>query len=115
MLSPHAEQSLPPERILPAQFSGMWHRRPRSPGEMLALAILSQAINDMRHYRSARYSWARRTYFDARRYIFSDNRSYPFSFLNVCDVLRISSSALRAHMREIDNAAPAPAVTEEAA
>ena len=89
---------LAPDTILPVQFSAMWHRRPRGVGETLACAILEQAVRDLRTFRNARRQRDRRWYFDAHGWVTSDDRSYAFSFVNICEALGLSVDALRARL-----------------
>jgi hypothetical protein len=92
------DAELAPDTILPVQFSSMWHRRSRGVGEKLACAILEQAVRDLRTFRNARRQRDRRWYFDAHGWVCSDDRSYEFSFVNICDALGLSVDALRARL-----------------
>jgi hypothetical protein len=90
------EEMLTGEPFLPVQYAAMFRRRARSSGEMLAVAVLEQAIGDIRLYRGARRSRERRLYRDAHAWIDSNDRSHTFSFVNICEVLGLSPGALRA-------------------
>jgi hypothetical protein len=83
------------EILLPAQLVALGQRRKTSASERLALAVVSQAVNDITLYRYARYSWSRRVYRDAWRWIFSNDRSYAFSYVNLCEALGLSPTAVR--------------------
>jgi hypothetical protein len=95
------EEWLKPETILPEQFHRMWcGSRRHTPERMLLIAMLWQAADDLRQYRDSRRAHSRRLYREAYRWVVSDDRSWPYSFLNVCDVLGISAAALRAQLME---------------
>jgi hypothetical protein len=97
MLAIAWESELRPEAILPVQFYGVWHgRRGFSPEHWLLLAVLWQAVDDLRHHRNARRPKGWRLYRDAYRWVASNDRRWPYSFLNVCDVLGLSPGRLRA-------------------
>lgn len=101
------DKELSPETLLPEQFSSLWHGRARTEGERLACGILDQALRDLRTLRNARKQRDRRVYVDARAWISSDDRSYPFSFVNICEALSISADGLRERlMREPDEREP---------
>ena len=76
-------------------------RRKRSASELLALAVVSQAVNDIALYHDTRYAWSRRVYRDAWRWIFSDDRINTFSFVNLCEALGLSPGRLRAGVNQI--------------
>jgi hypothetical protein len=73
MLAIAWESELRPEAILPVQF-----------------------YDDLRHHRNARRPKGWRLYRDAYRWVASNDRRWPYSFLNVCDVLGLSPGRLRA-------------------
>jgi hypothetical protein len=85
----------------PSQFAVVGSRRKRSASELLALAVVSQAVNDIALYHDTRYAWSRRVYRDAWRWIFSDDRVNTFSFLNLCEALDLSPGRLRAGVNQI--------------
>jgi hypothetical protein len=91
------EDLLNPETILPVQFQHMWgETREVTPERALFVAVLWQAIDDLRTYQHGRYLKGRHVYRTAYQWVASDDRSWPCSFLNVCDVLGLSPGALRA-------------------
>jgi hypothetical protein len=89
------DSELSPETLLPEQYSSLWHRRARTEGEVLASAILEQSIRDLRTFRNARRARMRRIHADAHAWICSEDRSYAFSFVNICEVLGICPESLR--------------------
>ena len=62
---------------------------------MLAAAVLKLAFEDLLKHRGARDVRERRAFREAYAWVVSDERRWPFSFLNVCDMLDISPEALR--------------------
>lgn len=85
-----------PDLALPSQFQELWARSPRlPPGPRLALAVLQLAVVDFLKHRGARREADRRMYRKARCWITSRDRSWPLSFLNVCETLHIAPDALR--------------------
>jgi hypothetical protein len=95
MLPSSVESALAPEQILAVQFAGLWHRRARSSSEALAVAVLAQAIDDLRVYGKSRDRAGARAYLDAYRWVLSTDRTYVFSFINVCEFLGLSPQAIR--------------------
>jgi len=99
MLSPTAllDNSLELEAILPGQFNNLWHgAKETSPERTLALAVLAQAASDMRRFRGSRGSRERRLYRDAEKWVGSNDRSHAFTFVNICEAMRLSPTCIRA-------------------
>ena len=61
----------------------------------LADGILKQAALDLRRFHGATSAVEREFYLDAYRWVISDDCSWPFSFLNVCQVLNLAPEAVR--------------------
>jgi len=61
----------------------------------LASGILEQAAQDLRRFNGATSAVERELYRDAYRWVISDDCSWPFSFLNVCQLLRLAPEILR--------------------
>jgi hypothetical protein len=61
----------------------------------LASGILKQAAEDLRRFHGATSAVERELYRDAYRWVISDDCSWPFSFLNVCQVLKLAPEILR--------------------
>ena len=97
MITPDWEPSIP-EVLLPEQFADIWAARGRGPGEALALAVLEQAIRDLRRGRYARKRREQRIYMDAYSWIRSDSREHVFSYVNICEALGLSVDALRSEL-----------------
>ena len=86
-----------PGSVCPEQFRDVWGRSNRSSGEMrLAMAVLVQAIGDLLAFRDGvAGSEAQRLYGHARRWIASDDRQWPYSFINVSEILNLPSVRMR--------------------
>jgi hypothetical protein len=61
----------------------------------LATGILKQAALDLRRFHDATSEIEREFYLDAYRWVMSDDCSWPFSFLNVCQVLNLAPETVR--------------------
>ena len=61
----------------------------------LAGGILKQAALDLRRFHGANSAVEREFYLDAYRWVISDDCSWPFSFLNVCRLLKLAPEILR--------------------
>jgi hypothetical protein len=93
------EDILQPESTLPAQFSRMWHGTlPVTPERALLISMVSLAADDLSKYRQARKRRQQRLYRDAFRWVASNDRSWPMSFVNVCEALNLSAPRLRAEL-----------------
>ena len=64
----------------------------------LADGILKQAALDLRRFHDASSAVEREFYLDAHQWITSDDCSWPFSFLNVCQVLNLAPETVREEM-----------------
>ena len=61
----------------------------------LASGILKQAAQDLRRFHGATSAIERELYLDAYRWVISYDCSWPFSFLNVCQLLNLAPEILR--------------------
>jgi hypothetical protein len=66
--------------------------------EELAAAVLKLAFDDLQRHRGATEVRRRRAFREAHTWVTSDERRWPFSFLNVCDMLDLSPKSLRAKL-----------------
>lgn len=80
------------------QFRDAWAEQAPVPERELAAAVIEGAAADLRHYRFARTRDLQRLYCRAHRWVASENREWPFSFVNLCEVLRLSPEAVRAQL-----------------
>lgn len=69
--------------------------RDASAEEELAAAVLKLAYEDLQRHRGATDTRRRRAFREAYVWVASNERRWPFSFLNVCDMLELSPEALR--------------------
>jgi hypothetical protein len=61
----------------------------------LAAGVLKQAAQDLRRFHGATSAVERELYLDAYRWVISDDCSWPFSFLNVCQLLNLTPDIVR--------------------
>ena len=61
----------------------------------LASGVLKQATQDLRRFRNPTSGVERELYFDAYHWFTSNDYTWPFSFLNVCQLLDLDPEALR--------------------
>lgn len=61
----------------------------------LVSGLLKQAAHDLRRFHGATSAVERELYQDAYRWVISDDCSWPFSFLNVCKLLKLAPESLR--------------------
>ena len=73
-----------------SQFRDIWNGEGHSPERELASAVLDAAASDLRNYRYARRRRRQRIYWQTYQWVASDSREWPFSFVNMCEFLRIS-------------------------
>src|ERR1700756_1493247 len=64
----------------------------------LAAGILKQARLDLRRFHGGTNAVEREFYLDAHRWVTSDDYSWPFSFLNVCQLLNLAPETAREEM-----------------
>src|ERR1700756_1705625 len=64
----------------------------------LASGILKQAALDLRRFQDATSGVERELYLDAHHWVMSDDCSWPFSFLNVCQLLNLAPETIREEM-----------------
>jgi hypothetical protein len=103
-----------PDLTVPMQFYEVWHRpRATSPERELALSVLWQAAIDLQKGRDSRQRKRQRLHREAFKWVASNDRTWPFSFLNLCDVLNLSPDYLRAELLA-SPASPAPGVNQAA-
>ena len=113
LLEDRSPELFEPDTALPAQFQDLWARSARlSPGPRLALAVLQLAVVDVLKHRASRCAERRRVYRRARCWITSPDRTWPLSYLNVCESLRIAPDRLRSWVLEADASQRRVAVRE---
>ena len=89
-----------PDTLLPSQYFDRLRSRASVDGERrLMVAILEDAVDVYRKQLGARDRKRRQLFEDAEAWIESADRSWIFSFENICDVLGIDASYLRKGLR----------------
>jgi hypothetical protein len=87
---------LQPDTVLPSQFYAALRRKTeQEPERRLAVAVLQDAVECYQKYMHARDRKARQLYLDAETWILSVDRSWPFAFDNICELLQIDPEYLR--------------------
>ena len=85
-----------PDSLLPAQFFTALKQRSQACGERrLMAAILEDAIDCFQKYLWAKDNRSRNLRQEAENWFFSDDDSWPFSFINVCESLDLEPDFLR--------------------
>ena len=108
-----AEEFLPLTSLMPVQFRDLWAGSSDSPERELAAAVIGVAAHDLRTNRYARRGPRQRLYVRAYDWLTSDEREWPYSFVNLCEVLKLSAPAVREHL--LDLSEPATSRDAEAA
>ena len=86
-----------PDALMPEQFfAGLGKEAGAMNERGLMLAILRDAVECFQKYALARDPQGEDLHRDAAEWIFSDEREWPFSFENICDVLGVSAEYIRA-------------------
>jgi hypothetical protein len=87
---------LQPDTLLPSQYFAILRRKgAHEPERRLVVAVLEDAVDCFQKHIRARDDKARQLFLDAEEWIRSEDRSWPFSFENVCDLLQINPEYLR--------------------
>lgn len=87
---------LQPDTVLPSQYYAALRRKAtQEPERRLVIAVLQDAVDCFQKHLNARDRKARQLFVDAEQWIASEDRSWPFSFENVCDLLQINAQYLR--------------------
>ncbi|GIW44549.1 MAG: hypothetical protein KatS3mg077_1831 [Candidatus Binatia bacterium] len=89
------------EVLLPSQYFAPISDRIVSPEQRLMLAILEDAVYTVLKHAGSRSRRARRLVREAERWIALSDRSWVFSFENICAVLGFDAEVLRARLRRL--------------
>jgi hypothetical protein len=107
MWSGVSDDILIPEAALPTQFGDIWHKtRAITPERALALAVVWEAVLDLGKYRFAKRRRQQRLYWEAYEWVTADDRVWPFSFVNLCDILGLTPDPVRKQL--LGEMVPAP-------
>jgi hypothetical protein len=105
------EDLLMPEPALPAQFKDIWYRsRAISPERSLVLSVMWQAVLDLHKFRFAQRRQQQRLYMEAYEWVASEDRGWPFSFVNLCEMLNMHPGVTREQL--LNGEIPSRLVTE---
>jgi len=89
-----------PDVVLPSQFLAGRSRETRCPGERrLMAAVLEDAIRVYQQEAGSRNRRRQRLFRETEEWIESTDKSWPFSFERVCEVLRLDPDYLRRGLR----------------
>jgi hypothetical protein len=87
---------LVPEPALPAQVYHLWHHSgAMSPERALALAVLVQAVTDIRRYQETGLRHHQRLHDAAYDWMASGERHWPYAFANLCDAFGLVADDVR--------------------
>ena len=87
---------LQPDTLLPMQyFSALRRKTQQEPERRLAIAVLEDAVDCFQKHLTAQDRKGHQLYVDADEWISSEDRSWPFAFENICDLLSINAEYLR--------------------
>ncbi len=102
-----------PDTLLPSQYFDRFRRRNQMEGERrLMLAVLEDAV-DMYRKHCGTQGRNRTLFLDAEAWIDDDDRTWMFSFLNLCDVLDLDGEYLRRGLHTLKARAAGTARPEE--
>jgi hypothetical protein len=71
---------------------------PPTPEKGLAVGVLKQTAYDLRRYRTATKAADRELYLDAHSWVTAYDSSWPYSFMNVCELLDLCPEMVRADL-----------------
>ena len=69
-----------------------------TPEKGLVAGVLKQAAHDLRRFRGATKGFRRELYLDAYSWITANDFSWPYSFVNVCQLLDVPPDVVRAEV-----------------
>ena len=96
-----------PDALMPEQFfAGLGKEAGATNERGLMLAILRDAVECYQKYALARDPQGEDLHRDAAEWIFSNDREWPFSFENICDVLGVSAEYVRVGLEPLRKRSP---------
>ena len=90
---------LEPETILPSQFFDRVQDAALQPEKRLMLAVLEDGVGTFQKYAGATGRRARRLFAEAEDWFTSEDTSWPFAFVNICQALGLEPLYLRKGLR----------------
>ena len=95
-----------PDVLLPTQFfAAMRKRVPQEAEYRLILAVLEDAIECYQKHVFADDSKARQLFEETEGWLSSDDRVWPYSFVNICEILNLNPGYLRNGLQQWQNTA----------
>jgi hypothetical protein len=89
-----------PETVLPAQFfAGTPLDASLQPEKRLMLAVLEEAVGTFQKNALSPNRRARRLFTDVEEWLASEDREWPYSFVNICQALSLEPHYLRTGLR----------------
>ena len=85
---------VPPETILPVQFF-LRRRATLRPEKRLMLAVLEHAVAEFQRYHHLRNGRARLLFEKVQAWFASDDTTWPFAFVNICDAVGLDAACIR--------------------
>jgi hypothetical protein len=93
---------LQPDTLLPSQYFGRLRRGAQLDGERrLMIAVLEDAVETYRKQAGARDGRAQQAFREAEEWIDDTDRTWLFSFENICDVLDINAEYVRRGLKSL--------------
>ena len=83
-----------PDTIAAAQYFATSGKN-LGPEERLMLAVLEDAVVRFEKFAEARDGQTERLFLEAKDWILDEDTDWPFSFVNICEVLRLDSNYIR--------------------
>jgi hypothetical protein len=91
-----------PDTLLPSQFFDRVRRRTEHDGERrLMIAVLEDAVDVYRKQAANRDARGQQLFGEAEQWIEDPDRTWLFSFQNICDVLGLDADYLRRGLRTL--------------
>lgn len=84
-----------PDIMLPAQLGPSARRVALDPSHRLMVAVFEDALEILQKHHAARDAKLRALFDETYEWFFSDDREWPYAFLNVCEVLRLDPAYVR--------------------
>lgn len=98
-----------PDVLLPAQFFAAFRRAAGLERErLLMLAVLEDAVDCYQKHSHSTDPRGQQLFEEAVAWVQSDDRSWLFSFENICDTLEINSDYVRRGLRQFVERKPQP-------
>lgn len=91
---PGERDVIEPENVLPAQFFNRGVSTDLQPEKRLMLAVLEDAVACFQKYALSTKPAERQWFAEAAAWLTANDRQWPYSFVNICDVLDLDAGRL---------------------